>query len=497
MKTERPEQSGAAAGGQTEAAHRRRLLLFLTIALGVSLVVVVLGWATQVQAGGRTYPKISPFLNPGVAWDDRERAIAKTSDVLRLSLYIVALLAAWARPLSARGVLHLASLVLVLEGLVLTAQDAAGVQGGPWILGLMIPHVIAALALHWSPLQAALPIGVLALVSLGVCLLFRGQLLSSTDGRLEALGHVAATLIAGAPGTLLATLRDSRSRIDFLQRSYGEVRRELTNARKIHESLFPARKSGGAVRLWYEYEPMRLIGGDYLFASIDAHGKEGGERLSVIVLDVTGHGVPAALTVNRIYGELQRLFAEHPDIAPGNVLRLLNRYVHLTLSGHSVFATALCMRINTAAGTLEYANGGHPPAFLKSQDGKVEELDSTATVLGACGDKDFEMTPRVLPFRAGDTIIAYTDGAIESRNGAGKYLGVDGLRGLILSTPTHVSRAARRSFSARPLDEEGGQLARTLLRAVAQYRAGAPHDDTLIVEISRHAEEHAAPSASA
>ena len=200
---------------------------------------------------------------------------------------------------------------------------------------------------------------------------------------------IAFSPLIALPGTAICWFRDSRRlekyKLRFLQQRYGEVRRELTDARKIHESLFPAEVEHGAVRMTYRYEPMRQIGGDFLFvcpAPMQGAG-DGGDGLNVVLIDVTGHGIPAALTVNRLHGELERIFAEDPLIPPGEVLALLNRYVHLTLAPHSIYGTAVCVRIDPGSGKLEFASGGHPPAFLRGVDGTLERLDSTSFVLGA------------------------------------------------------------------------------------------------------------------
>ncbi len=154
-------------------------------------------------------------------------------------------------------------------------------------------------------------------------------------------------------------------------------------------------------------------------------------RLNVLLLDVTGHGIAAALTVNRLYGEVERLFAENPHAGPGEVLSALNKYVHLTLATHSVYVTALCLRLDQERGVLEYASGGHPPAFLCGADGRIEQLDSTAFVLGACAAPDFDPAVESRPFMPGDTLLAYTDGAIEARNSAGRMLSIAGFTKII------------------------------------------------------------------
>jgi serine phosphatase RsbU (regulator of sigma subunit) len=191
-------------------------------------------------------------------------------------------------------------------------------------------------------------------------------------------------------------------------------------------------------------------------------------------VDVTGHGIPAALTVNRLHGELDRIFAEVPETSPGEALALLNRYVHLTLSSHSVYVTALCVRVDSKRGALEYASGGHPPAFVRAVDGTVEQLDSTAFVLGACPAPDFKPEQRTVRFGPGDSLIAYTDGAIEARDSTGRYFGIVGLQKVI---------AGGKSDAAAKSGDAGWTGA--VLSAVDRYRFGPPADDTLVVEISR------------
>lgn len=282
--------------------------------------------------------------------------------------------------------------------------------------------------------------------------------------------------LIGVPGVALCWLRQSRRfetyKLRFFQSRYGEVRRELIDARKIHEALFPAPMVDGPVRFTYVYEPMRQIGGDYLYACWTRSSAADGEdraTLSVVLMDVTGHGIPAALTVNRLHGELQRVFAEQPDIGPGEVLRLLNRYVHLTLATHSVYVTALCLRVDPARDVLEYASGGHPPAYLRAVDGTIDELSSTAFVLGACAHADFHPDAAVRRFGPGDALIAYTDGALEARGVDGKMIGIAGMRRLVAS--------------GRPDAAEG--WAPSILRAVERHRFGPPADDTLVVEVVR------------
>src|SRR5690606_36963856 len=134
----------------------------------------------------------------------------------------------------------------------------------------------------------------------------------------------------------------------------------------------------------------------------------------------TGHGLAAALTVNRLYGELERLRAEGPNMPPAEVIRLLNRYVQLTMAHHNIYATALAISLDPYDGTLRCANAGHPPAFLRAASGAVRELMATGVVLGALMDEEYEIEEISDKLHPGDSVVAYTDGAFETRNRRGE-----------------------------------------------------------------------------
>ncbi|CAN0588179.1 unnamed protein product, partial [Laminaria digitata] len=153
----------------------------------------------------------------------------------------------------------------------------------------------------------------------------------------------------------------------------------------------------------------------------------------------------------------------------------LNKYVHLTLAKHSIYATAVCIRVNSTTGKVEYASGGHPPAFIRGIDGSLEDLAPTTFVLGACSEDDFEAGQIEVDFAPGDSLIAYTDGAIEARSLEGKMLHIDGLRRLLCA-------------QIMPGTPNAGQglWAEKILDEVAAFRCGLPpDDDTLAIEIYR------------
>ena len=282
---------------------------------------------------------------------------------------------------------------------------------------------------------------------------------------------LAAFPVFVVPGVFMCWVKHSTRmhsyKMRFLTSRYGEVRREMTDARRIHEDLFPQPRDVGDIVFNYTYQPMRLIGGDYLYC-FESPGVEGRVPVSLVLLDVTGHGLAAALTVNRLHGELERIFAEDPHAPPGLVLGLLNRYVHLTLAQHSIYASAICLRIDPTTNELAYANAGHPPMFLRGVDGSIEELDSTAIVLGACRPEDFPPDPQTHAFVPGDMLIAYTDGAMEARDDKGKCIGRRWLTAMIAASKF-----------------EPGEWPRRIIAELDARRTGPPEDDTLVIEVQR------------
>jgi sigma-B regulation protein RsbU (phosphoserine phosphatase) len=185
-------------------------------------------------------------------------------------------------------------------------------------------------------------------------------------------------------------------------------------------------------------------------------------------VDVNGHGFGAALMANRVIGEIQRLFAENPDAAPHQVLSTLNRYVCLTMARDSIFATALCLRIDTQAGTIEYANGGHPPPFLRAADGSISRLEPDTFLLGVVDGEDYCPACGSLPFRTGDALLAYTDGATEACDLTGAMITIEGLL---------------QRFGGLPASPRIWPTA--LLHQVAAHRRAPATDDTLLAVLYR------------
>ncbi len=456
---------------ETSGLFHRRLTWYASIVGGLTAVSFLLQLSLLVGGYSVTGTDISPVGWPVI---DRVIILSMGALIVLAAAFVAAFLRARnpARPALITLSVGLVTLIGLLHVGGKFLADKPDLING--LSAFFFAHVIACLLLPWKPADAVKP-------AVPVLILFAIYQFTAREGSLRgAVLGLAFSPAVVVPGAMFCWLRESKRFEDFRNRfvtkQYSELRRELLDAGRIHESLFPATITDGPVRFDYRYEPMRQIGGDYLYASNrGAQGPRPG-RLSVVLLDVTGHGIAAALTVNRLYGELERVFSENPDTAPGELLRLLNRYVHLTLASHSVYVTALCLRADADAGTLEYASGGHPPAFIRAVDGSVHDLPSTAFVLGAAADKDFDPSPARMPFGPGDTLIAYTDGAIEARSRDGGCIGVEGLR-------RWIHRAAH--VQARSTPDRNAGWPEALLGLVENHRFGPAQDDTLAIEIHR------------
>jgi hypothetical protein len=333
-------------------------------------------------------------------------------------------------------------------------------------------YLIACVFVPWTFREALRPAAVILLTNaavIGADILFTIQ---KPDQRILAAICLGCSVLSFLPGLFICWWRFSRFRKQFRMRyegsGYRKLQTELAGARRVHESSLPPQNllTTGPVRLAYVYEPMRQIGGDILF--VHPADDPTASVLSVLLVDVNGHGFGAALMANRLIGEIQRLFAEDPDAAPDQVLTALNRYVRLTLARNAVFATALCLRIDTRNGTLQHANGGHPPAFLRKSDGTIVRLEPDTYLLGVVDGAEYCPACQSVPFQPGDAILAYTDGATEARDLAGDMITISGLH-------------RRLEALTSPPD----RWPQSLLHQITSHRRAPADDDTLLAAIYR------------
>lgn len=345
-----------------------------------------------------------------------------------------------------------------LADLYLTGSISPGNLLGP----IFVWHLTACALLPWSPKESVRPFVIPLVIWAGL------TLIAERGDPLGAALSVAVGPIVFLPGLAICAWRLRSHGRDFERRMvtfhFRSMRKELARARQIHESLFPEPYDDGYVQFDYAFEPMREMGGDYIHLHVGPTG-----LVHAAVLDVTGHGLDAALTVNRLYGELERIRAEQPDARPGEVLRLLNRYIHGTMARHEMYATGACLTIDPYEGEILWASGGHPPAFLRGDRTGLHELSSTAPMLGVLGDERFDPNEMSMTMSEGDVLLLYTDGVTETRSRDGRPFGFERLKDALRAQP--APRRWTSYVTARLQKHRGGRTEDDVLVASFTLRA--------------------------
>lgn len=209
------------------------------------------------------------------------------------------------------------------------------------------------------------------------------------------------------------------------ERKLVEVEQELAMARRIQSSIIPefSPKISG-LRLATRYQPMTSVAGDF-FDFL----KTGETSLSILIADVSGHGVPAALVASM----LKVCFAAQRSDAtdPAKVLAGLNTMLRGSLGGQ--YVTAACAAVDLATRTITYAGAGHPPSLLlRRKQGEVIRLDENGLFIGPFPHATY--SNMTVPFEIGDTLLLYTDGIIEATGPDGQEFGGKNLELLLLNT---------------------------------------------------------------
>lgn len=176
---------------------------------------------------------------------------------------------------------------------------------------------------------------------------------------------------------------------------------ELAVASRIQEGLFPTSVPRGERYACAGLtRPARVIGGDYWDVTLDGSG-----RPLLLVIDVAGKGVPAALLMAGLRSQFHLLARQR--LEPAQIVGELNR-VLVADSGPGDFATLLLVSIDTDARSLVAVNAGHPAGLLVRPDGSYEELTSSGLPVGMLDGAPYEA--RVVPWNAGDRLVLYSDG---------------------------------------------------------------------------------------
>src|SRR5690606_18880318 len=163
--------------------------------------------------------------------------------------------------------------------------------------------------------------------------------------------------------------------------------------------------------------PAREVGGDFFNYFTMGEGE-----LAVLVGDVSGKGVSAALTMANVQATLKARLPIMPDLAA--LVDSIDDDFDRT-SPRGVYATLFAGVLDRSTRTLRYVNAGHHPQFVLRAGGTLDRLSSTGLPVGMLPGKGY--VEREVALDEGDLLFFYTDGAVETENEAGDMFGAERL----------------------------------------------------------------------
>jgi len=233
-------------------------------------------------------------------------------------------------------------------------------------------------------------------------------------------------------------------------------------AARIQRRLLPARESRfGIWETSYRFEPAGPVSGDWC----DLVQPAGEDDLYVLLGDVSGKGVPAAILMAHLHAVFRTLIAEGDR--PDRLVERANRLFRESAMS-PYFATLVCARASST-GDVEICNAGHPPPFLLTPQG-AQTVQATGLPVGAFYSSDFSST--VVHLDPGDGLVLYTDGLTEARDRDGQEYGVERVEQLL----------------ARGRFESAASVVQDCLADLESFADGAPRTDDLTLLVVRRRE---------
>jgi sigma-B regulation protein RsbU (phosphoserine phosphatase) len=207
------------------------------------------------------------------------------------------------------------------------------------------------------------------------------------------------------------------------------MKRDLEIAREIQTWLVPSEPPvvPGA-DIAFSTRPQNSVAGDYYDAF---YPDERRDRLVVVIADVAGKSVPAALLMATLQASLRTIAGEGVPVA--ELVTRLNRYASAYSLDGRRFTTAVLCEYDPASRRLTYVNAGHNAPILRHANGALETLQTGGLPLGIKLDACYETA--TLELQPGDALILFTDGVVEAFNESGQEFGNDRWFGAIRNLP--------------------------------------------------------------
>jgi adenylate cyclase len=311
---------------------------------------------------------------------------------------------------------------------LLRPRDGAEMEAAVLLaLGLLVvaavPRLTAVQAIN------GLIVMLLLLVATALVAFLRFGLLLDAAWPAIGVASVFGTVVVG-------TLADAEGQRRALREQAAQMAGEVNAARRIQMGLLPDPRTALAgerrATLAAYLEPARTVGGDFYDAFMaDAR------RLFVVVADVSGKGLPAALFMAAVKSHVKSA-----ALRGGNLGQVLTRAQEAIAreNPEQLFVTAFAGALDLETGMLEYANAGHEPPLVYRRDGSVERL-GTSGGPPLCVVADFAYPAARAVLHPGDAILAFTDGATEATNRSHEFFGAARLCEAVESLPARTDAA--------------------------------------------------------
>ena len=266
-------------------------------------------------------------------------------------------------------------------------------------------------------------------------------------------------LLAGVAAQVTLAIEQAQAHEERLSRE--QLRRDLELANRVQQALLPSRppEIPGYESFDY-YEPARQISGDF-FSYVPLPGG----RTAVVLADVSGKGMSAALVMAALAADVRYCLASESDVATA-VGRINESFCRAGWDDR--FATLVVAVLDPATHRLSLVNAGHMPPLLRTAAGDVEAIGVEATGLPVGVDPEQVYQATDVGFPAGATLVCYTDGISEALDHAQRPYGIERLIRVVAAV------------------EAAGDAGRRILADVERHAAGQVRsDDICLVCLSR------------
>ncbi|MGH9666675.1 MAG: PP2C family protein-serine/threonine phosphatase, partial [Bryobacteraceae bacterium] len=259
----------------------------------------------------------------------------------------------------------------------------------------------------------------------------------------------------------VAAIRIEHARLAEIEQAERVMARDMEQAALIQRGLLPAAApSLPGLDIAGHNASCRTVGGDYYDFLTYADG-----RVAILVADVAGKGMPAALLMSSLQARAQVIFEEPDDLAAR--VAKLNRVVSTKIPDNRFITFFICV-VDPRTGELAYSNAGHNPPLLVRRDGRVEQLSDGGLILGILPAAIYRESRSRL--EEGDIVVMFSDGVTEApRVDSDEEFGEQRLAELVW----------------KHRDASAAGIVHQVIEAVAAFTGGSLSDDLTVVVVRR------------